>query len=157
MAHAAWKSSLALAFLLMALGATAPARAQQECSTTCSRYEEGNCVEHTQTCSTPSYNIPSFGAIAYGRESGAYGYSFQWNSQAKAESVALQNCAKNGRDCEVIVWFDRRCGAVAASTNGSTAYWGIGETIGAARATAISQCTKDRGRQCEVKASQCSR
>ena len=154
MAHISSKLFLALA-LFMAFAAIAPARAQV-CSTMCSRYEEGNCVEHEQTCVTPPAPKPSYGAIAYGRKSQAFGYSFQWDSQAKAESTALQNCAKNGPDCEVMVWFDRKCGAVAARSDSTVAYWGLGETVGQARTTAISQCTKDGGRQCGVKVSQCS-
>ena len=134
----------------------APARAQV-CNTTCSMYQEGECVEHTTTCTTPPPPPPAYGAIAYGKKSGAWGYSYHWDSRAKAESVAMENCSKNGNDCEVMVWFQRECGAVAAPADAGAAYWGLGDGEGAAREEAMRQCTKDGGKGCEVKVSQCSR
>jgi hypothetical protein len=143
--------------ILLVLSGAAPAWAQA-CSFSCSNYIEGQCSEYTTSCSgTPSAPGPSYGAIAYGRKSGAYGYSYSWDSEAKAESVATQNCAKNASDCEVMVWFERKCGAVAARSDSSVAYWGLGNNDSEARSVAISQCTKDNGRQCEVKVSRCSK
>jgi uncharacterized protein DUF4189 len=144
-----------IAAIAFALATPAPA---QVCSTMCSRYEEGECVEYEHTCvSEPSPPRPSFGAIAYGKRSDAFGFSFGWDSQAKAESVATQNCAQHGSDCEVMVWFDRRCGAVAARGDHKYVYWGLGDGDGAARSVAMSECTKDHGPSCEVRVSKCSR
>jgi hypothetical protein len=142
--------------MLLALGLAAPAHAQV-CHEECSDYYEGQCSQHTTTCTNPEPPKPAFGAIAYGRNSGAFGYSYGWDSQAKAESVAMENCGKNGKDCEVMVWFDRKCGAVAARSDSTAAYWGLGDGAGAANSQALSQCTKDGGQNCEVKVSQCSR
>ena len=150
------KHILAGAVVLLALGVAAPARTQV-CETYCSDYYEGRCSAHETKCTNPEPPRPSYGAIAYGRKSGAYGFSYKWDSKSNAESVAMQNCAKRGTDCEVMVWFDRKCGAVAARANGTTAYWGLGDGVGAARAQAMRQCTKDGGKNCEVKVSQCSR
>jgi uncharacterized protein DUF4189 len=146
-----------LAVLVFLAGSAAPAWAWQSCSTECSRYEEGDCVEHTQTCTEVSPPpAESFGAIAYGRTSGAYGFSYSWPSRAKAENVALNNCGTHGDDCEIMVWFDRKCGAVAAG-QGSSAWWGLGDTDGQARAAALDKCANDGGEDCEVKVSRCSR
>jgi Domain of unknown function (DUF4189) len=139
----------------LALGWHAPAWAQ-DCTTTCDEYDNGTCVIERHTC-TFEPPKPSYGAIAYGRKSGAYGYSHGWGDQAKAESVAMENCAQHGSDCEVMVWFDRKCGAVAARSDSTIAYWGLGDGAGAANSQAMSQCTKDGGRGCEVKVSHCSR
>jgi hypothetical protein len=136
------------------LGTVLAAQAQV-CNTMCSRYEEGQCVEHTQTCTTPP-PPEKFGAIAYGRTSGAWGYSYNWNSRAKAESAAMQNCGQRAKDCEVIVWYDRRCGAVAVDQGGGV-YWGIGDGSGQANGIAQKQCAKGGGKGCAVKVSQCSR
>ena len=155
MTHIPGRLFLAFA-LLSSLAVVLPAHAQV-CSTECSNYYQGNCIEHKQTCVTPPPPKPSYGAIAYGRKSQAFGYSFQWDSQAKAESVAMQNCAKNGADCEILVWYDRKCGAVVARADSTVAYWGLGDTVGQARTTAMSQCTEAGGRQCTLKVSQCSR
>ena len=99
---------------------------------------------------------PSYGAIAYGRTSGAWGSSYQWDSQAKAESTAMQNCQKNGNDCEVMVWFHDECGAVAAG-DGGTAFWGLGDGEGQAREDAVNKCVQGGGKNCEIEAAQCSR
>jgi hypothetical protein len=138
-------------------GASSVAHAQI-CTTTCSRYEEGECVEHMQMCNKETARpAPSYGAIAYGRTSGAYGFSHGWSSQKKAESVALQNCAQHGSDCESMVWFDRKCGAVTARSDSTAAYWGLGNGAGDANAEAMRQCTKDKGQHCTVKVTHCSR
>src|SRR5665213_2563989 len=148
------KHAIRLAVLAYGVLATTTAQAQI-CSTICSRYEEGQCVEHMQTCSTPSAPAESYGAIAYSRTTGAWGQSYKWGSRAKAESVAMQNCAQHAKDCEVTVWFNRNCGAVAAD-QGPTAFWGLGNTISQARAVAQNACMKDGRKGCAVQVSQCS-
>lgn len=142
---------------LVALAANAPAKAQ--CSFGCNRYVQGQCVEYRScTPGVPGSSAPppSYGAIAYGRKSRAWGHSYHWGSQAKAERVAMQNCAKHGDDCEILVWFKRKCGAVV-SADGTVAYWGLGDSDAQARAEAQSQCAKDGGKNCEVQVSQCSK
>jgi serine/threonine-protein kinase len=141
--------------VLIASGFASVAASAQFCSTTCSRYEEGECVEHTKTCTNPSAPSESYGAIAYSRTSGSYGTSYKWSSRAKAESVAMQNCAKYAKDCEATVWFNHKCGAVSADP-GPTAFWGLGNTIGQARAVAQQECMKGGRKGCTVEVSACS-
>jgi hypothetical protein len=83
------------------------------------------------------------------------GYSYHWGSRAKAESVAMQNCGQHGNDCEVMVWFDRRCGAVAAG-EGTTAFWCLGRSDSQARADAQNKCVNGGGKDCEIQVSRCS-
>ena len=130
----------------------------QACETSCSMYVEGHCVQYTQHCTTPEAPPkPSFGAIAYGRTKGTWGTSYRWETREKAESVALENCAKQGsRDCEVMVWFDRKCGALA-SGEGPDGFWGLADAVGPARADAKSKCISSGNKGCEVLAAQCSR
>jgi hypothetical protein len=143
--------------VLLALAAGAPARAQVPCSTVCSRYDQGQCVEYMHyDCSSPSAPAPSYGAIAYGRTSQAFGFSFSWESESKAESVAMRNCGQHGDDCEVMVWFEHRCGAVS-SGGGTTAFWGVGDSDGEARADAQKKCQDGGGSDCAVQVSQCSK
>ncbi|MFI5382339.1 MAG: DUF4189 domain-containing protein, partial [Tepidisphaerales bacterium] len=68
---------------------------------------------------------------------------------------ALQNCAQHGNDCEVMVWFEHKCGAVAAG-DGTDAFWGLGDSDGEARAEAQNKCVSGGGANCEVQVSQCS-
>jgi uncharacterized protein DUF4189 len=139
--------------LVLALASAARAQVQ-ECHTDCDRYESGQCVAYVQRCVTTEPPRPSFGAIAYGKSDGSWGSSFHWSTRQKAESVALDNCRKQGADdCEVAVWFDRRCGAIS-STGGSEIFWAIGEAEGEARGNALRKCGS---KACEVLASACSR
>ncbi|OQX19832.1 MAG: hypothetical protein BWK76_03250 [Desulfobulbaceae bacterium A2] len=130
----------------------------QDCSTTCTRYVQGRCVEYTQNCpgnsSTPA---AFFGAIAYGRQSEAFGSSHGWGTREKAESVAMETCAKYGKDCQVRVWFKNQCGAVVARPDNPSVYWGLGGSEGEARKNAMSQCVKDNGQNCTVITSHCSK
>lgn len=139
--------------VLLALTAGAPASAA-----TCWSYRNGQCVQWCNDCAPPSARAPapSYGAIAYGHTSKAWGASYHWASQEKAESVAVQNCAQHGNDCEAVVWFKRQCGAVA-SGEGTAAFWGLGDSDEQARADAQSKCVNGGGQACEVRASQCSK
>lgn len=139
------------------IAAIVAAQAQiQSCSTMCSRYDQGECVEETQTCQTVAPPRPNYGAIAYGRKSGAWGYSYSWDTREQAEKVAMKNCADNGDDCEVMVWYQRACGAVASAA-GDNAYWGVGDGTGDAGAKALASCKKDGGKNCKIEVEQCSR
>jgi hypothetical protein len=97
-----------------------------------------------------------YGAIAYGRRSGAWGYAVHRASQAKAESFARENCARHGNDCEVIGWFEDKCGAVASGED-ANAFFGLGDSDGQARADARDKCAEGGSKVCEVRVSQCSK
>jgi hypothetical protein len=154
--------------VLFLLAAVAPTRVHAYCPTVCKRYDPktGQCLESGTVvgvgCTVPGLDPAapaaprySYGAIAYGRTSGAWGYSHRWGSRAKAESVAKQNCAEHGDDCEVMVWFDRKCGAVVAGED-SSAFWGLGASEAQARSDATNKCTTGGGKACEVEVSHCS-
>jgi hypothetical protein len=120
------------------------------------RTEAEGCAAAEGGCPRPAAAISSYGAIAYGRLSRAWGYSERWSDQAKAESVALQNCAQTGDDCRVMVWFDRGCGAVAAD-GARGAFWGAGSDADAAGRQALEHCQQAGGLVCQIKAARCSR
>jgi hypothetical protein len=149
-------SGIAAAALgVFVLAANAPAKAQ---CFGCNRYDQGRCVEYrTCTPGVPGSSGPSasYGAIAYGRTSKAWGYSYRWGSRAKAERAAMKNCAQHGNDCEVMVWFNRKCGAVA-SGDGTDAFWGLGDSEAQARASAQKECEKGGSTACEVQVAHCS-
>ena len=155
MREARWIASIRFGLLLIIIAAL-PAEAQV-CTTTCDEYDQGECVTERTTCTTPEPPKPDFGAIAYDTATGAWGDSYHWESQDKAESVALQNCqANNGTNCQVMVWFDRNCGAVAAD-DGGNAYWALGDGEGAARENVMGKCAQGGGKSCAVQAARCSR
>lgn len=145
--------------VLLALTAGRPARAQIPCSTVCTNYIQGQCSQYTHySCNGSGTTGPaaSYGAIAYGVTSGAWGSSYKWGSRAKAESSAMKSCAEHGNDCEVIVWFDRKCGAVATG-DGTNTFWGLGDSEATARTAAQDNCAKGGGKQCEIQAAECSK
>jgi hypothetical protein len=142
---------------LVILGAFKPAWAWI-CRTTCADYWEGKCIKERMECTDePQAPTVSYGAIAYGGKSGAYGYSHGWSSQTKAERVAVENCSKHGDDCKAVVWFERKCGAVVVRSDSSAVYWGVGNSIAEAQKAAMDECTKDKGKQCTVKVFHCSK
>ena len=152
-------AAMTVGVLLALTAAALPARAQIPCSTVCARYDQGQCVEYTHySCegAAPSGPASSYGAIAYGSKSGSWGTSYSWGSQAKAESSAMQSCKQHGDDCEVMVWFDRKCGAVVAAA-GDAAFWGLGDSEAQARADAQTKCEQGGGKGCKVQAYQCSK
>jgi hypothetical protein len=55
----------------------------------------------------------NFGALAYDRQSNAYGVAWDMPSQAAANSRALAECAKNSRNCAIVVQFANQCAAYA--------------------------------------------
>lgn len=91
-----------------------------------------------------------------GAKSKAWGTSYQWRTRAEAERKALTKCSEHGKDCEMIVWFEHSCGAVATGEVDNI-YWGLGDGEGAARKNAINKCVQGGGRNCTVWVSQCSK
>ncbi|HEX5211803.1 MAG TPA: DUF4189 domain-containing protein [Pseudolabrys sp.] len=141
---------------LLALIVSMPAQAL-----TCMQYIEGRCVSYrSDVPDRPSpgggaRSTASYGAIAYDRGSHAWGVSHNWGNRARAELEAMKKCGEHGKDCEVMVWFDRKCGAVT-SGNGGTAFWGLGNNEGQARAEATKKCEDGGGSTCVMQAYQCS-
>ena len=120
-------------------------------------YDCSSCTALRDNCVKECSKVgPAYGAIAYGRTSGAWGSSYQWDSRAKAESTAMQNCKEHGDDCEVMVWFHDECGAVAAGDDGA-AFWALGDGEGQARENAVNKCVEGGDKNCEIEAAQCSR
>src|SRR5208282_4928500 len=71
----------ALSVFLGVVAQPGPARAACTYSYQCSNYIQGNCSEHTMTSTcTPDVPANSYGAIAYGRTSRAWGSSYRWGS-----------------------------------------------------------------------------
>ncbi|WP_202913018.1 DUF4189 domain-containing protein [Acuticoccus sediminis] len=94
----------------------------------------------------------SFGAIAWDRESGRWGYSYNYAERAGAITRALDACGDPG--CEVRTWFRNACGALAVSGGGYGASWGTTEAD--AQAKAMDLCHAEGNEDCKVATSTCS-
>lgn len=96
-----------------------------------------------------------YGAIAYSKKDGAYGYSHGWQNREKAEKVALKNCFENGKDCRSEIWFYNGCGSVAA--DGRNVGSGFAPTGYAAAKAAVDDCKKKWfSGKCEEVVTHCS-
>ena len=105
-----------------------------------------------QQCGKPKV---TFGAIAYGPESEATGWSYDYETEDEARHMALRNCAPHGNDCRVVMSFSNACGAVAA---GSNKRYAIGEGVSEkqAQADAMAKCSKAGGTECDIQAWSCT-
>jgi hypothetical protein len=91
-----------------------------------------------------------WGAVGIG-PGGAYGYSYEHSSEARAINAAQQGC---GGNCTNIKTFYNTCGAMARGNNGA---WGFGwaNSEGQAKANALGYC-RQNGRGCQVAVWACS-
>jgi len=152
---------LRVLFAVAALGLFAGA-AKADCVSACqaSTYcdsemsASGECGRLLNDCYIDQCNRKTFGSIAYGTQSGAVGWAYDFDDAPAAETEALKNCHANGDDCQVVVDFWNSCAAVAAD-RGTVAY-GLGDNRGEAEGEAIAACEKDGGAQCKVQGWSCT-
>ncbi|MEN9243431.1 MAG: DUF4189 domain-containing protein, partial [Gloeomargarita sp. DG02_5_bins_242] len=88
--------------------------------------------------SAPAQAQEFFGAIALGKNSSRFGYSYDWKTPSQASQRALQECGSP--DCQVVVSFNGGCGAVAESA-GRTGV-GTGKTRALAEQAALKLCNE---------------
>jgi len=101
-------------------------------------------------------NAPNYGAIAYAEHNGAYGFSYHYHSAAEAEQRALSDCMTKGAGCEVVISFSETCAALAAGDNDRFAA-SRGDGAGKAESEALTACSRNGGKHCEIKAWACAR
>jgi len=78
----------------------------------------------------------AYGAIAFHRDSGSYGYSYDFRSSREAKTEALKQC--NHPQCEVALGFRSACAALANGPKKSGAV--TGTTRQEAEAKALRKC-----------------
>lgn len=153
-----WILAAALTAGLGVAGAPASAQSVNRCIDQCfngvgdqpgSTVLRDLCVKQ---CNKPKV---TFGAIAYGPESTAVGWSYDYETQDEARHTALKNCAPHGNDCRVVASFSNACGAVAAGTNKRYAT-GEGVSEKQAKADATANCKKAGGTECDIQAWTCT-
>lgn len=117
----------------------------------------GECSRRLNDCYLSECKRPSrsYGAIAYGAQSTAAGWAFDFGTAADAHRRALSNCTRHGDDCKVVVSFSNSCAAVAAGTNKRFAT-GQASNREEAQAKAVAACGRQGGTQCELQAWSCA-
>ena len=114
----------------------------------------GECSRRLNDCYINECNKRTYGSIAYGTQSGAVGWAYDFDDAPSAENEALNNCRANGDDCQVVVDFWNTCAAVAADRN--TVAYGLGDTQGQAEGEALAACEKDGGLNCTIQGWSCT-
>lgn len=152
---------LTAALLLLTAALPAPARAdclrdcwnEKHCDATNAR----DCDWHRTQCSIRCRNqrTVNFGAIAYGERSHAFGYSFDHDSAAAADRVAMTNCKKRGDDCKIAASFSNTCAALASGAKDGFAV-AKAASRKQAEADAVAACVKTAGGKCEVEVWTCA-
>lgn len=105
-------------------------------------------------CPLAALGAEYFGAIAYSQEKRAHGWANDYPSRKQAEKAALDNCAKYGPDCSVVVWFKNACGSLSLGPKGVG--WAWAHTQEAADLAATRACSK-HSKACVVTQRLCTR
>ncbi len=97
-----------------------------------------------------------YGAIAWDRDTGKYGVSWNQPTGKRAEEVALGDCGASG--CKVVGRVGpRMCGALATTEDGKHAGAAWRGNREAARLDALKSCAKDQAGECIVRATDCNK
>lgn len=166
-------------FLITAvfLGASLPASAAgyRSCKNVCDQerkecgpYGDSACEQKFEACNdgciarsitAPHYVADDlktyYGAIAYDKETGSWGYSVDNNTARQAEAGALESCGKVSQGCQVYVRLTNQCGTIAASEDGSFS-WAADKSKQASEKRALTSCRKNENNGCEVKVTACT-
>ena len=93
--------------------------------------------------------VANYGAIAFHRESGSNGFSFNQRTARDASVEALKHCAHE--NCEIVLGLRNACGALASSKAG------YGVSQGATKAEAETKALKKCGAGCSPVIWTCTR
>jgi hypothetical protein len=150
--------------LLLALGLGFIGDVKAGCRQVCTRDEScdqlsgndrWNCIRGTPAQSCQTVCSDQYGAIAYSRSTGAYGYAYDFDSEARARRTALNNCARRATDCQVVMTFFDQCGALAETPKYEVSP-GLGKTRKEAEDRSLAACRAAGGKNCSVAAWTCS-
>ena len=94
--------------------------------------------------------VDRFGSFAMSRSTGWSGWSQDLDSEAEADSAAIDQCKERGGgigDCEVVVSFQNQCVAVARSERHTS--FARADTLARSRSEAMRRC-EESGTGCEI-------
>lgn len=94
-----------------------------------------------------------YGALAYCKDSGAWGWQTADDPDDAAE-IALDRCREVGVNCRLELSFQNSCGAFAAGKR-NVYGWAYASTVEEAKEMAMDEC-EERGSGCKIKISACT-
>ncbi len=139
-----------------------------ECETQCNaRYHQcniGSAWAAERTCATQlkicqlACTSKGYGSIAYSKKTHGHGYALGHPSRLEAEGAAVKECEAHtpaSQDCQPLIWFTGRCGALALGDGGA---YGAAQhaTQTEASKRAVELCAP-HGEACRVVLELCSR
>jgi hypothetical protein len=94
------------------------------------------------------------GALAVGT-CGAYGYGFDYTSEASARSAAMRKCA--GGKCRIVGLLHRACAAMSVDAKNPCGSfgWAIDSHLGKAENISMRRCVEFGGHDCVIRAWAC--
>jgi len=97
------------------------------------------------------------GAIAWDRETGKYGASWNQPTPKQAAEAAISQCGASG--CKVVSKVQPlMCGALAVSGDGKKTGPAVRKDLDTARVAALTSCQKNKGAtDCAVKTADCNK
>lgn len=97
-----------------------------------------------------------FGAIAWDKNTGKAGWTWNQPEPRNALEKALSECGATG--CKVIIRTKaKQCSAIATTANGKAIGAAARSTVEAARTRAMEDCAKRKAGECVVRASDCNK
>jgi len=101
----------------------------------------------------PTVRQDYYGAIAYSASTGGYGTSFGNATRKEAEAEALEGCSKHGEGCQVAVWVENGCAALAADDQAGWGEWA--DDLETAKSKALAACNRESNK-CNLVVSDCT-
>ena len=119
-------------------------------------FYDGDCPPNQRNPAYQSDYRDKWTSIALSEKTMTFGYSWQADSRAQADRLALAACGRHASDCKVVEWGQNECLALAISLR-ERAWGSAWDRNGAnARAAATAECRKVNGTRCVVRADPCA-
>jgi Domain of unknown function (DUF4189) len=99
--------------------------------------------------------LAAYGAIAWDKESGKRGWSWNQPTPQKAAQVAISECGASG--CKIVVRPTTACAALATTADGKFVGAAARKTKDEARLAALANCQKGKAGDCIVRVSDCNK
>ena len=96
-----------------------------------------------------------YGAIAWDKETGKYGASWNKATAERAAEGALSECGATG--CKIIIRPTRFCAALAATADGKVVGASARKNRDDARLAALKDCQKRKAGECIVRVTDCNK
>jgi hypothetical protein len=143
--------------LIAGLCAFAVEAAQADCASQCAAAYGGyGSYNYTVCYQLQCTNKKSFGALAFGASSDAYGYAWGKANAGQAQQTAMVDCRAHGDDCKIVANFSNACAAVAAVEDKKRFTVGQGNSRADAQNKAMKSCGSEIGGKCQIEVWTCS-